>query len=65
MQRIALRLPQNAPALLHTLVAALEGCRYHPEDVAAISREAEGAQEKPPMAGLVADWLGVSLCPWC
>jgi len=65
VNRMDLDLPPDAPACLNGLPAALKGCRYHPEDVAAAFQEAGAAQDGPPTAGQLADWLGVSLCPWC
>jgi lipoate-protein ligase A len=65
VNRIDLRLPQDAPAVMNRLADALEGCRYHPEDVAAVVRAVGGASEAPAIADFMVDWLGVSSWPWC
>ena len=64
MSRIELSLPGNAPTFQHKLATALQGGRYHPEDVATAFREAGVLRETPAVADAVADWLGASGCPW-
>jgi hypothetical protein len=54
--RIALTLPQGAPAVLVQLAAHLEGRRYHP-DVVARAVQALGLAPGMAVAGPVADWL--------
>jgi hypothetical protein len=62
--RIALTLPQGAPAVLGQLAEHLEGRRYHP-DVAARAVQAVGmAQGMAAVAGQVADWLCSPHCWW-
>jgi len=65
VNRVDLGLPQAAPAWLKELPAVLKGCRYHPEDVALVFRKAGAGQDGPVTVGHLADWLGVSLSPWC
>ena len=65
VNRIDMRLPEDAPARLNTLAAALEGCRYHPADVTAVLREVGREREDAVFVDHMAAWLGVTLCPWC
>jgi hypothetical protein len=55
--RIALTLPQGAPAVLAQVAAHLEGRRYHPDVVARAVQAVGLAQGMAAVAGPVADWL--------
>ena len=65
LTRIDLRQLAGAPSFLNTLAVALEGCRYHPEDIITVLQNIGAFYEQPDIAGRVADWLGASPCPWC
>jgi lipoate-protein ligase A len=61
--RIALTLPQGAPAVLAQVADHLEGRRYHPDDVARAVRAVGLGQGMAEISGQVADWL-CSPCRW-
>lgn len=62
--QLDLTVPDAAPPALAQLATILEGCRYHPEEVAEAVRAVGLAQETSAQWRPVADWLCSSCCWW-